>query len=282
MKYSKIKTSLGGIAILMLVGQPSFGEIDLDIGKFEDFRYSTITSIPAGDPRKFKDASLCFLENVWTPEGEEIYKKGWAVTSEVRFAAYTLVSFNGKIEVGTSGTCFRSEGNIALFLNSKLQGLVYIDDPTDTSIGRLSLQEGGIIRLHNGDPTDFPVLDIRYTNDGFSFSEVSDFTTYCEGKNVVPNVYGMDIKEARHEIIKMGWRPLIFQSEGEEITPIVDKMRKEGITEVYNCSGTGMGYCDYSYYQQNDLLLNLLEVSSIEPARVNSIRVDCGESLFIR
>ncbi|MDG1066879.1 MAG: hypothetical protein P8P40_00675, partial [Sulfitobacter sp.] len=213
-------------------------------------------------------ASHCFLETPTTTEGSVISNNGWAVTSEVIIANYTFVSFNGRIDTGTSGTCWKAEGNIAVFRNSDLQGVIYTNDPTNTSIGRLSRHEGGIVRLHTGEPTDFPILDVRYDNEQFTMSEVSEFTTYCQGRYLVPSVYGMDINEARHELIQIGWKP-IFES--EDIGFIAELMRKDGITEVSGCSGTGMGYCGYQYAQDGAIL----RVSSIDPARVNGLWVDC-------
>lgn len=272
MNKSKVAVSFCVFTALNSLGQMSFGQSLVNSERYEMFLYSEVSSLPVNDATKFDDAFGCFLETPTTPEGSVIFDSGWAVTSEVKFANYTFISFNGRIDLDTSWTCWNSEGNIAIFLDSVLQGVIYTNDPDDTSIGRLSLHEGGIIRLHMGEPTDFPVLDIKYTNEQFIMSEVSDFTTYCEGRYLVPNVYGKDINEARHELLQTGWKSNTPQLESEEIGFIAELMRQDGITEVLGCSGTGMGYCGYQY-AQNDATLR---VSSIEPAKVNGLGVECG------
>lgn len=269
---SKFAVSLCVFAALNSLGQMSFGQSLVNSEGYETFLYSEVSSIPINDATKFEDAFGCFIETPTTTEGSVISDNGWAVTSEVKFAHYTFVSFNGRIDVGTSGTCWKAEGNIAVFLNSDLQGVIYTNDPANTSIGRLNLHEGGIIRLHTGEPTDLPVLDIQYASEQFAMSEVGEFTTYCEGRYLVPNVYGEDISEARHELLQMGWKPIISQRESDEIGLIAERMRQDGITEVVGCSGTGMGYCSYQYAHDGAIL----QVSSIEPARVNGLAVECG------
>ncbi|MBF9052689.1 hypothetical protein LSUCC1028_00335 [Rhodobacterales bacterium LSUCC1028] len=274
MNKSKFAVSLCVFAALNSLGQMSFGQSLVNSEGYETFLYSEVSSIPINDATKFEDAFGCFLETPTTTEGSAISDNGWAVTSEVKFANYTFVSFNGRIDVGTSGTCWKAEGNIAVFLNSDLQGVIYTNDPTNTSIGRLNLHEGGIIRLHTGEPTDLPVLDIQYASDQFTMSEVSEFTTYCEGRHLVPNVYEEDISEARHGLLQMGWKPNTSRRESDEIGFIAERMRQEGITEVVGCSGTGMGYCRYEYNQNNAVLV----VTSIEPRRVTHVSVRCSNN----
>lgn len=271
MNTPKVVLRLVAIAGTIWTGEQAFGQALVDVGAFDAFRYSEVAFIPQGDKTRLIDASGCYLETLNTREGRVISNNGWGVTSEVHIANYTLVSFNGNIAIGTSGACFKSEGNIAVFRDDDLLGLIYTEDPADTSIGRLSLQEGGIVRLHAGDPTDLPLLDIMFDRHQLLLTEVDVVTSYCGGRYLVPNVYGQDINIARQTVLQAGWEPNVSIQDVEDSDFIAAQMREAGVEEVVGCSGTGMGYCSYRYSQNNASLL----VSSIEPARVNSLRVDC-------
>lgn len=269
---SKSKAVGGFLPILLLSvsTQTVVADEIIITDKFDTINFHELSSIPLGDSTKFANAQRCFDAQPKTRQGRWISAQEWAVTSEIEFSNYTFVSFHGQINIGTSGTCWRAQGNIAIFHGAELLGLVSSSESQDNQLGRLSLAEGGIIRVHSGDPSEIPVLDLRYTGDNFRLTELAAFTTYCEGQYVVPNVYNQDILEARNLIMQLGWMPSdqVISDGGFR----ADRIRGEGIQEVIACSGTGMGYCAFEY-SLNDV--NLL-VTTIDPTRVSNVEVICS------
>lgn len=103
-KLIKIVVSFLTFACIALQGQNSSAQTLVDVEAFDTFRYTEIFAVRSGDRSAFQDAGHCFIQNPKTVEGRLISNNGWAVTSEVEITNYTFVSFNGRIEIGTSGT----------------------------------------------------------------------------------------------------------------------------------------------------------------------------------
>lgn len=268
---SKSMWSFLPFVLLSASTHTAFANDIINTDKFNTVNFQSLASIPLGDISGFENAQRCFDVTPKTHQGRLISTQEWAVTSEIELADYTFVSFHGQINIGTSGTCWRAQGSIAIFHEAELLGLVSTSDPQDNRLGRLSLAEGGIIHVHSGDPSEMPVLDLRYTGHNFTLAEVAAFTTHCQGRYVVPNVYSLDIQEARDEIMQLGWRP--SDNVNSDGGFRADRIREDGIPEVIACSGTGMGYCTFEYSLNE---VNLF-ITTIDPTRVTDVEVICPQ-----
>ena len=63
---------------------------------------------------------------------------------------------------------------------------------------------------------------------------------------MVPNIHGRPINEARTILQRNGWTPAPPQTRdgnGSRVSGLV----RRGVPEVEDCSGTGFGFCAYSY-----------------------------------
>lgn len=179
---------------------------------------------------------------------QSISRKGWAILSEVKYAQYLLIGFAGNLEAGTSGSCLISQSNIAVFRNSEFLGIIYLESKSDTQIGELRLMDGGFIRIFSGSHIQMPVADIRLVEDRLKIELISEFTSYCSGKSLIPNVYGMDIREGRKMLFELGYQPT--ESKDRSLISWREYLVEDGISEVEACSGTGFAFCRFAY--END------------------------------
>ena len=230
-----------------------------------------IESIPEGPHPDVSD-SICewFLIKPETISGMELQRMGWGVMSEVNFGPYQFVSFAGEFNRGTSGMCQRNQGNIAVFQNQKLTSIIYTKPEDDYLIGNLEVIEGGALRVFSGEFIEWPVADIQLTNDGYKIKEISALQSFCEGKSIVPNIYGDTIPQARERLFKFGWAP---SKSGDGLWTRAQGMKDRGITEIQSCSGTGLARCFFNYDGANASLeiVTFGEVAEV----VNKYSVQC-------
>lgn len=183
--------------------------------------------------------------------GRIVAGKGWAVTGEVSLpAGNQAVSFAGKFEQGTSGSCFVSEGNVAIFHGETLLAIVYAPRASKETIGKILPLADGHARIWGGDFLSQPIADLRVENGGYllALAPLAAEETVCGGKAVMPNIYGMAIDRARKVLESKGWTPVrgaIGKSRVEQGREI--DLVERGILEVESCSGTGFGFCSFSY-----------------------------------
>ena len=208
-----------------------------------------IISIPEG-PHPDVDDSICqwFLIKPETISGMELQRMGWGIMSEVNFGPYDFVSFAGEFNAGTSGTCQRNQGKIAVFQDQKLTSIIYTKPEDNYLIGNLEVIEGGSLRVFSGDLIEWPVADIQLTNDGYKVKEISELQSFCEGKSIVPNIYGHTIPQARERLFKFGWAT---SKSGDGLWQRAQGMKDSGITEIQSCSGTGLAMCRFDYHNDH-------------------------------
>ena len=232
-----------------------------------------IESIPEGPHPDVSD-SICewFLIKPETISGMELQRMGWGVMSEVNFGPYQFVSFAGEFNRGTSGMCQRNQGNIAVFQNGQLTSIIYTKPEDDYLIGNLEVIEGGALRILSGEFIEWPVADIQLTNDGYKITEISELQSFCDGKSIVPNIYGDTIPQARERLFKFGWAP---SKSGDGLWMRAQGMKNSGITEIQSCSGTGLAMCRFDYHNDHASL----RVTTIgeEGEVVNQYSVGCDE-----
>jgi len=180
---------------------------------------------------------------------------GWGVTSEARLGPYEAVSFAGEFEQATGASCDISQGNVALFDGSKLFALIYADKSSKQSIGTIVAIKDHL-RILDGDLVQMPVGEIWLGADRtMDVEPLATEEQVCDGRAIVPNLYGKPITEARQAVIGKGWEPV--QSPAPSYPdPFGDSIRKMGIVETTDCSGTGFAYCSY-YYRKGDMELGV-------------------------
>lgn len=172
--------------------------------------------------------------------------QGWTVTGEVRLASgEQAVSFAGRFEPGTSGSCLVSEGNVAIFRDGALLAIAYAPKGANDTIGQVLPLADGQARIWSGDYLRQPLADLRVEDGTVALVPLAAQEVLCGGRAVVPNIYGLSIDKARKLLEAKGWTPL----RGEKPAPESREadLVKLGIVEVDSCSGTGFGFCSFGY-----------------------------------
>ncbi|MDN6882995.1 hypothetical protein QMO14_05190 [Variovorax sp. CAN2819] len=212
----------------------------------KDIRMKAIASLPkAGGSASDRDGCPWRVAKPKSATAKLVAAQGWAVMADVPLGAYRAVGFAGRMEPGTSGTCNITQGNVALFDGDRLFALAYGKSAEDTSIGNLSLLEGGTVRVWDGDIVGAPVGDLRIDADGtVRLGKLADEESVCNGRAKVPNIYGMPIDKARQALAGKGWKPVRIKPDGESRQA---GLIRRGIVEAESCAGTGLAYCSFSY-----------------------------------
>lgn len=219
----------------------------------QNFVYVPITKIPNGPKPKLGQYQCKYFvieeDKLKSPEAKMIKNLGWEVLSETKFANYTLVAFAGEFIDGTSSTCMISQSNIAIYSDEDLLGLIYLNSPEATQIGKLVLSDAGYIRIFSGGYIQLPNVEIHLKEHGLVLTHQSNFTPYCNGASILPNVIGLDILKARELLFKYGFKPSNLAD--QSIPAWRENLLDEGIFEVDSCSGTGFAFCRFNY--SNDI-----------------------------
>lgn len=181
-----------------------------------------------------------------TAAGREVAKRDWIVTSEAPLGRYTVVTFASGFSAGTSAICFARNGNVGVFDGTTLVALGYTARNAGWQLGTADRLESGALLIWGGDGPAPPVGELREENGGLRLTRVAAESTYCQGRAVVPNVYGKPLDVARRILIAKGWQPL-RPREKPDATDGAATLAKHGIIEAEACSGTGMGYCALRY-----------------------------------
>ena len=240
------------IALSMLVIL-SFTQVESkEDSKYSDLLLTKVTNIPKGPSPEDKD-DMCRYYRIapQTDAGIQLQKMGWGVMSEINLGAYNFVSFAGKFNSGTSGMCQRTQGNIGVFKGGNLTTIIYTKSKDDDLIGDLKLLEGGAIRIWSGAFLEWPIADIKLTNDGFKIADLSQLQSFCEGKTVVPYIYKDTIRQARKKLFQFGWTP---KQSGDGLWTRAQALKTSGVTEIQACSGTGLAMCRFDYANKYSFL----------------------------
>ena len=216
------------------------------VSELRDIRMQPLANLPkAGGDASDRDSCPQLVIQPKSVAAKQVAAQGWAVMADVPLGRYRAVSFAGQMEAATSGTCNVTQGNVAVLESDKLVALAYGKSAEDNAIGKLTLLEGGAVRVWDGDIAPSPVGDLRIDSDGtLRLSKVADEDAVCQGRAKVPNVYNMPIDKARKALAARGWNPVRAKPEGE---PRQAELIKRGIVEAQTCSGTGLAYCGFSY-----------------------------------
>jgi hypothetical protein len=184
-----------------------------------------------------------------TSEGGKLVKaRGWAVTGEAPMGRFEAVSFAARFEDVYGGSFAVRQGNVAMFEGPRLIALVYGAKASDEAISFVEPLEGSGVRIWDGESPSHPVGDIRADGSDLRLGPLAAEQSFCHGKAVVPNIYGMPIGKARALLQAKGWKPApskLGTNEDEFGREIA--LAKRGVVEVSNCSGTGLGFCSFDY-----------------------------------
>lgn len=203
-------------------------------------------TIPANPSPGGSDA-FCpvLLDTPETAAGRQLAQSGWLVSGEIKINGLTLVSFVGVAEQGTSGSCLLSQGNVAVFDDTTLRGLIYAPAGAERDIGSIEAMEAGRIRIWDGDYLAQPLADIQIIGDDLVIlSDVASRDSFCDGAASVPSLYRLPIHLARRVLLAEGWLP--EEALDEAAMGWTAEMRNQW-PELQDCSGTGFGFCAWSY-----------------------------------
>jgi len=185
-----------------------------------------------------------FIDPPETEAGRATRARGWEVTGEVPLGPWTAVSFVGDYLPSTSGTCDLLHGNIGLFLDAKLVGLVYSSDPEAQAIGQAVAFGPSGLRIWDGSILPQPVADLRLIGG----TDVAVTPPALEepvcGSASVPYLYGLPIDMARGLLAEYGWQPV---PQPQATSGMAQEIAAAGVTEVEDCAGTGFGFCSFAY-----------------------------------
>ncbi|MDO5606728.1 MAG: PASTA domain-containing protein [Paracoccus sp. (in: a-proteobacteria)] len=235
----------GSIALLPLTA--SAYELSATAPGFAVAQPDAVPANPAGDGQNY----ACWPRpDGFATQGAQLADDhGWNVLSETVADGLAFVSFAGRVVPSTSGTCVMEDGNIAIFRGQNLLGLIYRDataapgEDAPQAIGALQQIQPGVIRILAGDQLALPLADIVLSGTGgAAVHPVSAETTVC-GNSVVPNIYGETILDARAALQAAGWQPV----RSPDADPPDEFFTTHDIIEAESCSGTGLGYCSFTY-----------------------------------
>lgn len=126
----------------------------------------TIPKAPASAENREFCAHL--TETPKSPAARLVAGRGWGVTGQARLPeGRQAVSFAGRFEPGTSGSCLGSEGNVAIFQGDSLLAIAYAPRGARESIGKIVPLGDGNARIWSGDFLSQPMADLRVENGGY-------------------------------------------------------------------------------------------------------------------
>ncbi|MBW4578672.1 MAG: hypothetical protein KME42_03745 [Tildeniella nuda ZEHNDER 1965/U140] len=73
---------------------------------------------------------------------------------------------------------------------------------------------------------------------------------------------GMPYAQARKILLEAGWQAVEFSPNRERFSPMDYIINQLGYNEVEDCSGTGMGYCRFSFADANGRKLAVVTVNN--------------------
>lgn len=271
-------------AIAAIIALPGFSAQAEDISfasQVSGIEFATMSTLPENKSYE-SDKDLCsaIITEPETNAGRKVADANWWVTGEIEKGDLTFVSFVGKFDIGTSGACPRSEGNIGVFLDEALQAIIYTDETASQSIGSIEALDGGNLRIWDGDYLSAAFFDMKIIdNNLIIIRQIADHDTFCGGAISAPTTFGLPINIARRLLISEDWQPV--SAPKNEASSVVAQTQ-ETIPELQDCSGTGFGFCSFEYSKGDEYTLTVVTAGEGEdddenfsPAVVG-FQVTCG------
>lgn len=235
-----------------------------------------LSEIPANTAAS-EEAGLCsvVLPAPNTAAGKSLTAEDWYVTAEIEASGLTFVSFVGKTEPGTSGSCLIRDGNIGIYRDDRPLALIYADTKSGRSIGSLQALDGGRLRIWDGDYLSAPLADLQLVESSLVIvRHISERDSFCADAASAPNIYGLPIHLARRLLLSEGWQPAPrTETSGGGLD------MGGSLPELQDCSGTGFGYCAWAYVNKSGQILRVTTAG--EPKEGSSpvvagFEVTCG------
>ena len=227
-------------------------------------------------PPQAGERELCsqFIVTPRSNAGRQVAAAGWAVTGEARIGRFLAVSFAGRFVQGTSGSCEVAAGNVGLFEGEGLRAVVYTRKDAARSIGRVVPFGADALRLWDGDLLPQPLADLQVEGEAsLSIVPLAPLEAFCDGRSLVPNVYGQPVTRAREALRQLGWKPVkgpVPDHPASREAALIER----GVVEVEACSGTGFGFCSYAYARP-EATLSLVTVGDADDPVVSSYDPRC-------
>lgn len=272
-----VKHSVIVFGLLFLTCSATAQQLNVS-SEVEGLRISILKQLPAAPEKSTPDdeSDHCHAIQPATPEGSEVAKLGWKVTSEEVDGETTVVGFFSQGENGLSGSCNIKDGNIAVYRNGVLQALVYDKDVDDYSelgaVVKSTLKN--TFKLESITAPRRVIAELYFDGKMARVKPLSPLEPYCDGTAPVPNVREQVIQKARKVLMGYGWIPL--DGEPHEADNIAQRLYDEGVKEVDSCSGTGFGYCNFDYTREGGAGLSVITIG--DDFMVSGYYVHCPNS----
>ena len=238
-------------------------------------KISSIPNNPNPEVLEYAEGDQCEFLDI-EPElksAKLISNKGWAITSQVVYGPYELVSFAGQFE-RIHTWCFADQTNIAIFHKDTLIGLIYTTEEASMALGGIELlktSQIAIIPTWVSDKVQSAVLTFRKNKisvDGPYYSMA------CELDGIIPDIDGLEIQEARNILFDYGWKP----RNGKKLDNMGDMVlgydsERDVTPELRTCGGGGLLRCWYNYESKNSYL-EVLASGEPEPI-VSGVQGSC-------
>jgi hypothetical protein len=243
----------GFLAAALLGGTPPAGAATPNEAEFHaastisSLKFTVLNTLPEAPKIIGREICNC-VANPASEGGKLVKAHGWPVTAEVPMGHLEAVSFAAHFEAAYGGPYVTQQGNIAIFDGPRLIALVYGAKASDPAVGFVVALEGGGVRVWDGGSPNNPVGDIQADGNALRLGPLAAAQSFCQGKAVVPNIYGMPIDKARALLQAKGWSPVpakLGTNEAQFSREIA--LAQRGVIEASDCSGTGLGYCRFGY-----------------------------------
>ncbi|WP_157914171.1 hypothetical protein [Methylorubrum populi] len=233
-----------------------------------------LSSLPKAPEAGEREFCSHFLATPRSAAARQVAAAGWGVTGEARLGRFQAVSFAGRFTQGTSGSCEIAAGNVGIFEGEALRAVVYARKDAGRSIGRVATFAADALRLWDGDFLPQPLADLRSDGpEGLSILPLAPLEAFCDGRSLVPNVYGQPVLRAREALRQLGWKPVNGPPPDDPASREAALIER-GAIEVEACSGTGFGFCSYGY-ERPEATLSLVTVGDADDPAVSSYDLRC-------
>jgi len=214
-----------------------------------------------------------------SPLARSVESAGWIVMSEAPLGRFHVVTFASGFDPGTSALCFARNANLAVFDGPALVALAYAkrpyrgpdDSENPIPLGRVESLEDGTGLLVWTDPPGVPVGELHVSGERLRLTARSPVHAYCRGEASAPDIYGRPITFARRILLARGWQPHRPAEVPDDLDRLLGDTDADTV-ELEACSGTGDGYCNWSY-RTKAAQLHVITVG--EDHTVSSYGVEC-------
>ena len=167
-----------------------------------------INSIPKGSGSQISEyAKYDCKDYLVQPElksANALFENSWQITSQLAYGPYEIIGFVGEIKMAHND-CQFSQTNIAIFHKSVLLGIYKTTNRTGIALNKFELGQDAkiaIYQLHS----DIKEAEITFRHNKVVL-EVPGNSIACNMNDIVPNISGLEINEARNVLFDYGWKP---------------------------------------------------------------------------